>query len=761
MAYTASFIFKATDSYTKTLAAIAAATKKHKEQLSSATKVTKSMKAGSDVLVKTVHTLATKFKVSAGSIRDFNKSMRSSTQRTKDQAKAIQSLTSARSKLAASFQSASGKAASSRHRARVGSGRMNKKGGSNLEGYGIFESMLVGGAMMTPLVSSVKAASDFEYQFAQIKKVMSDSVNPQQLAGFKKEMLQMTSEYPMTAAEIGEIAAAAGQAGIAFKDLAGFTKLSMEAASAFEMPASLIGDQLAKIKVLTGMTNEELRHLMDQFNTLDNEMASKGAEIIDVYTRVAGISKTNRVSAATTGAFASTLVSLGTHANMADMALRRMFTALGGSRVLPARGRAAIEYLTGMTAEQFNTSMQNDSEKALLGFFKRSRDMMTKEKGKNRGNVKDAFEMLFGQMNVEHMTKLALSYDYLAQTVARMKDKNLMKIRREFEIKLMTFNNQFKVMQNNLQRIGIAVGSGLLPMLMKLLEVLNPILINIAEFAEAHPKIAGGIVLITAAVGAFLLSMGALKILLGGLQPLVMAWSWLFGARAAVSFGGAAVASRLAVALAAVGMTAPELLLLAAAVAAIGAALIYAYNHSKTFRELMNSIANLASGAFKAAIKGIGDYWHWVADSINSCCRALDRFLSTMKKYPALKESLKVSVKDTESGLKGAMQNTTGIINASAGALHQYGDGKKVATQPIILALSKAGSDSALSLNKRPNYAAASMGPMGMLSVIINQTLIGTESGGTNVISPAKARVAVNQRGGSAGSRIGANMWKK
>ena len=51
-------------------------------------------------------------------------------------------------------------------------------------------------------------------------------------------IMDMSTAYPMMAKDITALVAAAGQAGVAKKDLKEFTKIAIEAGVAFDMPSS-------------------------------------------------------------------------------------------------------------------------------------------------------------------------------------------------------------------------------------------------------------------------------------------------------------------------------------------------------------------------------------------------------------------------------------------------------------------------------------------------------------------------------------------
>jgi len=133
--------------------------------------------------------------------------------------------------------------------------------------------------------SPIKSAMAFESAMADVRKVV-DFPTPAAFKAFGEQIKEMSTRLPVAVAGLAEIAAAAGQAGIAQKDILRFTEAAAKIGVAFDISASESGEALAKMMAGLGMTIDEVTLLSDAMNHLSNAQASSAASILDVVRRV-------------------------------------------------------------------------------------------------------------------------------------------------------------------------------------------------------------------------------------------------------------------------------------------------------------------------------------------------------------------------------------------------------------------------------------------------------------------------------------------
>lgn len=101
------------------------------------------------------------------------------------------------------------------------------------------------------IAGPVQEATAFESAMADVRKVV-DFPTPQAFKDFQAGLLDLSKEVPLTVNGLAEIAAAAGQAGIAGADLNRFTETAAKIGTAFEITADDAGTAMAKL--MTGMS---------------------------------------------------------------------------------------------------------------------------------------------------------------------------------------------------------------------------------------------------------------------------------------------------------------------------------------------------------------------------------------------------------------------------------------------------------------------------------------------------------------------------
>lgn len=151
---------------------------------------------------------------------------------------------------------------------------------------------------------------------ADVKKVV-DFPTPEALQEFEKGLIDLSKRVPLSVNGLAQIAAAAGQAGIAGADLNRFTEAAAKVGVAFDISADKAGEAMAKLMTGLGLSIDEAVLLTDSMNHLSNAQASSAAEILDVVRRVGAQSKQFGFSATQVSAFASAMISAGAESEVA------------------------------------------------------------------------------------------------------------------------------------------------------------------------------------------------------------------------------------------------------------------------------------------------------------------------------------------------------------------------------------------------------------------------------------------------------------
>lgn len=134
--------------------------------------------------------------------------------------------------------------------------------------------------------------------------------------------------------------------GVSGKDnLLAFAEVAANAATAFELPADQIGENLARIADLYKIPIQNVSQLGDAINYLDDNAKSKGADIIEVLQRTAGVTASVGMSYKDAAALGSTFLTLGSSAETAATATKAMIRELGIATEQPKRFQKGLEAL--------------------------------------------------------------------------------------------------------------------------------------------------------------------------------------------------------------------------------------------------------------------------------------------------------------------------------------------------------------------------------------------------------------------------------
>lgn len=161
---------------------------------------------------------------------------------------------------------------------------------------------------------------------------------------------------------------------------------------------------------------------------------------------------------------------------------------------------------------------------------------------------------------------------------------------KDYQRSLATFQGTLASFQNSTQRLGIAVGTALLPPMTKLAEIITPVVEGIADFGSKNPALMTGIVLVGGALAGLVI---ALPIIAG----VVSAIGTLGAAITAAGGAGAVFGGVMAAITGPIGLT-------VLAIVGIGAALVAAYNRFGWFRNAINTWAN----GMKQVFSGLGQF---------------------------------------------------------------------------------------------------------------------------------------------------------
>lgn len=354
---------------------------------------------------------------------------------------------------------------------------LSKVGTVGLAAMGALETGTV-----AALAKCTDAAKDFEGQMSSVVKYVdgladangeiSDKIAgngktyAQNYAEMTDAILNLSTQIPMTAEELTQLAAAAGQSGKGISDLiqyddngklAGFLRDVAMMGTAMDISAEQAGDWAAKWEKAFNIDHEQVMILSDQINYLGANSATTAAEIAQVVNEAAGLGQVAGMDVASTAALADAMLAMGVDTGKAANAISRMYVNLSkGSSATKAQKEqwAAL----GFTAEGVAKSMQDDATGTILEVFEAIQSLDTDKQVA-------ALSTLFGQWAIKGAAKLTGNLGTFTNALAMVNDPSLYtgSMEREFIIKASTSEAIDSMMANAFQAMKIDVGTAFLP----------------------------------------------------------------------------------------------------------------------------------------------------------------------------------------------------------------------------------------------------------------------------------------------------------
>lgn len=362
------------------------------------------------------------------------------------------------------------------------------------------------------LAQCTDAAKDFESQMSNVVKYVggladangkiSDSLADngktyaQNYAEMTDAILNLSTKIPMTAEELTQLAAAAGQSGKTISDLiqyddkgniTGFLKDVAMMGTAMDISAEQAGDWAAKWEHSFNLNHDQVMVLSDQINYLGANSATTAAEIAQVVNDAAGLGQIAGMDVASTAALADAMLAMGVEGSKAATGISRIYTnmSLGASAT---KAQREMWQSLGYTAEGVAKAMQVDATGTMIDVFEAIGNM-------DADKQVAALKTLFGQWAIQGAAKLTGNLGSFTDALAMVNDPSLYSgsMEREFIIKSSNSEAIDMMMANAFQALKIDVGTAFLPakkeMSVALIDFINQ-LRNMPELGEIAQTLA-------------------------------------------------------------------------------------------------------------------------------------------------------------------------------------------------------------------------------------------------------------------------------
>lgn len=324
-----------------------------------------------------------------------------------------------------------------------------------------------GAAIGVGLGLAAKAAIEWESAWTGVVKVVDGT--PEQLASLEGELRDLATTLPQTHAEIAGVAAAAGQLGIARKDIAQFTEVMVAMGVSTDLASEDAAMSMARLMNIMQSAPGDVDNLGSAIVGLGNSGASTEAEIVEMALRIAGAGKTVGMTEADVLGFASALASVGIEAESGGSSISTAMVKMAEAVNEGGDTLAEFANVAGVSADEFAAKFRTDPAQAI--------DMFVQGLGRIQDSGGDVFGVLEGLGMSEirlrdAMLRLAGAGDLLTDSLAtgnQAWDENAA-LMEEAARRYGTTEAQIQIARNQLTDMGITLGERLLPAIRSFLD---------------------------------------------------------------------------------------------------------------------------------------------------------------------------------------------------------------------------------------------------------------------------------------------------
>lgn len=320
----------------------------------------------------------------------------------------------------------------------------------------------VGTATAAATVVSVKNAISYESSMADVAKVVDglkdDNGNlTAQYYEMSDALLELSTRIPMTAEELTQIAAAAGQSGIARKEIVGFAEDAAKMGVAFDTTADQAGTWMAQWRTAFKMNQKEVKTLADQINYLGNVSGANALQLSGIVTAVGSLGDVGGLSAAQIAAIGDTMASVGVGEDVAATGIAKMITTMTAGSAATEKQSKVLKKL-GIDATALADRMQTDAQGAIIDFMEALQKLPKAEQAA-------ALKNYFGQESIKPISALYTNLDELKKHFDQVADASLYagSMEDEYASRSATTENSIQLAKNALMRLSITYGQMFAP----------------------------------------------------------------------------------------------------------------------------------------------------------------------------------------------------------------------------------------------------------------------------------------------------------
>jgi len=322
----------------------------------------------------------------------------------------------------------------------------------------------------------------------QYEREFANVVRTNELAGASVKQLRddllaslrdIAQSTPIDWTEITNIAALAGQLGIAQERIADFTETVAQISATTDLTVDAAAEAFGRLDQLLSTVNGNFEALGSALLAVGVDSVAAESEIVNVSTQIASMGELAGLTAPEIIGLSGAIASLGIRPELARGTITRLFSNIGRSAI---EGGASVEEfgrLTGRTAEQFVDDWGTDPGAVLQDFF----DGINQEGPEAERTLRNLG--ITSVRDIPSILRLAQSSDEVRRLIKLSREEFLLagKVTEQYGIISTTTAEQLQRLVQNFQNLGAVVGDTVGP-LSVLFQFLNQAVIGFTRLVE-------------------------------------------------------------------------------------------------------------------------------------------------------------------------------------------------------------------------------------------------------------------------------------
>ena len=208
----------------------------------------------------------------------------------------------------------------------------------------------------------------FETAFARVRKTVNATEEEFKALERGIRGMSLSKDMSSSAEGIAEVAAAAGQLGIAKENILSFSKVMIQLGETSNLSAQDGATSLAKFANVTRMSHKHFDRLGSTVVAVGNSLATTERDVVEMAQHMAGAGRVVGLTEAQTIAFAGALASVGVEAQMGGSAFSKLIVRLQTAVVTGNKELKGFAAVARMSASEFQAAFATNPAEAIRAF---------------------------------------------------------------------------------------------------------------------------------------------------------------------------------------------------------------------------------------------------------------------------------------------------------------------------------------------------------------------------------------------------------